>query len=468
MAERIADAAAPRRVASLTTRLAGAIALILIAGGVAVVLAALAYGRQAAQEAYDRLLVGAANQIAASITIRQGRVVVDLPVPAFELLALARDDRVAYRVVDQNGMTITGYDDLAVPPGPVADLAFHDTDFQGEPARVAAVRRRFAERAFSGAVDVIVGHTTLARSLLAWEIARSALLVVGAAGLCMIGLAVFAIHSAMRPLRRIERGLSAREPHDLTPLDVAVPREIEAIVIGINRFMARLENQISAMRNLIADSAHQLRTPIAALRAQAELAAEETDPARQRAIVARIHKRSLGLSRLTDQLLNRALIIHRTDAAPRERVDLRTVAIRTVEESDHELFGSRADLRLDLPEAAVWVRGDALSLVEACKNLVNNAFRYGAAPVTLSVTETGPSARIAVRDHGPGLPEDHWPDAGTRRSRIAPGAADSAGLGLAIVRAVTRVHAGELRFARSAPDAFEAALVLPRIAGESG
>ena len=83
--------------------------------------------------------------------------------------------------------------------------------------------------------------------------------------------------------------------------------------------MARQARQFEIMRNLIADASHQLRTPVAAMRAQAELAADEPDPARQRGIVARIHDRAVGLSRLTDQLLNHALIIHRADAAPHDR-----------------------------------------------------------------------------------------------------------------------------------------------------
>lgn len=465
MTEAVA-APAPRRAASLTARLAVAIALILGLGGVAVMLAALAYGQRAAQEAYDRLLTGAANQIAASVAIREGRIVVDIPVPAFELLALAPDDRVVYRVVGQDDATITGYDEVPRPPAGQGDVAFYQGRFGGEPVRLASVRRRFAERAFSGTIDVIVGQTTRARDALAREIARSALIVLGAAGLCMTGLAAFAVHSALRPLRRIERGLLARDPRDLTPLDVAVPREIAASVTAINRFMARLGRQMSVMRNLIADASHQLRTPVAALRAQAELAAGETDPDRLRAIVARIHDRSLGLSRLTDQLLSHALIIHRADAAPRERIDLRVAAIRTVEDSGAGPAG--AAVRLDLPEDPVWVRGDTLSLVEACKNLVNNALRHGAQPVTVQVARAGPVAEIRVRDHGPGMPEEQWENAGARFSRSAGVAPDRAGLGIAIAEAVARAHSGALRFRRAEPDAFEAALVLPAEPGADG
>ena len=459
MTETTALPALRRRVPSLTLRLAVAISLILLAGGAAVTLAALAYGRQAAQEAYDRILVGAANQIAAAVTIRDGRVVVDIPVSAFELLALAGDDRVAYRVVGPDGATITGYDDLAPPAD--GDNTLYDAEFGGEPVRLAAVRRRFAERAFSGAIDVVVGHTTQARRALAWDITRSALIVVGVAGLFMVILAVFVIRSALRPLRRIEAGLIERDQRDLTPLDVAVPGEIEPFVTAINRFMRRLEAQMAVLQRFIADASHQLRTPVAALRAQAELAAGETDPDRLRAIAARIHGRSVGLSRLTDQLLSHAMIIHRTDTAVRERIDLRTVAIRTVEESASGTGAAVEDVRLDLPEDPVWIRGDSLSLVEACKNLVNNALRYGVPPVTVSVGRTGAAARIAAADRGPGIPEEHWADAGSRFSRRSGVVPDSAGLGLAIVGEVATAHGGRLQFSRPGIGAFEAALVIP-------
>ncbi len=449
------DGAAPGRKLSLTSRLAVALALLLLAGGVAVALGALAYGRHAAQEAYDRLLVGAANAMAGGITLRDGELSVDLPISAFEMLALAADDRVAYAVIGPDGSVVTGYGEIAG----AREEGFHDGAFGGEPARFFTLRRQFAERAFSGAVTVVVGQTLRARSELAREITRGALAVVAFAGLLMSGLAVFAVRSALGPLRRIEDVLAGRSPRDLTPLDVAVPREIGGLVGSINRFMARLDRQVTAMRSLIADASHQLRTPIAALRAQAELAADETDPEALRRIVARIRGRTVNLGRLTDQMLNHAMIIHRADAVPLERIDLRLVAIRVVEESDHDLLADDAVLRLDLPEEPVWGQGDALSLAEACKNLVANALRYGAPPVTLAV-RAGPAPALVVRDRGPGIPEAHWPDAAVRYARATGVSPQSAGLGLAIVAAVAKAHGGTLGFCREA-GGFEARLELP-------
>jgi len=459
-----------RKPASITNRLAWTITLILIAGGISVTLAALAYGWRAAEEAYDKLLAGAAFEIVRSIAVVNDRLVVDLPVSAFEILALAPDDRIVYRVLDRNGSTITGYESVPAPPVAFAgngadatgEAVYYSGTFSGEEVRLVAERRLFVERSFVGEVVVVVGHTLRARTELAWDIARNALLIVASAGLVLIGLTVFAVRSALRPLRRIEQALLTRDPKDLSPLDVAAPREVETMVSAIDRFMLRLSRRVEIMQNLIADATHQLRTPMAALRAQAELAGEETDIDRLRLIAGRIQNRAVGLSRLTNQLLDQALIIHRSDAAVQVPIDLRVVAIRVSDESDHDLLSSQDDLRLDLAEENVMILGDELSLVEATKNLVNNAFRYGQPPVTLSV-HNPEAPRITVIDQGEGIPEGDWADSGRRFARSAGSAPDSAGLGLSIVNAVAEAHKGRLAFSRTPEGAFCATLEFPPI-----
>lgn len=451
--------------ASLVLRLAGALGLLILAGGAGVTFAAFDYGRRAAQEAYDRLLVGAANQIAGAVSLMDGAVVVDLPASAFELLALAPEDRILYAVIDPAGRVVTGYDTIPLPdPG----TRFATVPVGGEPFRLAVVERTFAERAFAGTVRVVVGQTLRARQELASQITRNAMGVLAAAALAMAALTVFAVRSSLAPLRTIERALAARSPQDLSPLDVPVPREVGGLVASLSHFMGRLDRQIEGMRSLIADASHQLRTPIAALRAQAELAADETDPARQREIIARIRSRSVNLGRLADQLLSHAMIIHRAEAVPRARIDLREVAIRAVDESDHDLLASDAVLRLDLPEDSVEVAGDTFSLVEACKNLVTNAFRHGRPPVTVAVWVEDGAPRIGVRDVGPGMPREHWENAPVRYGRQSGVSPDSAGLGLVIVDAVARAHGGRLRFRCTDDKAFEAALILPAAPGVPG
>jgi len=452
----------PDQRASLTRRLALSISLLLLAGGALVSVAALAYGRQAAQTAFDRLLLGSARQIVANASVVDGRVMVDIPVSAFELLALAPDDRVVYRIVGHDGKTLTGYDSLIIPDDDVRDVAYYNLEFNGEPIRVIALSKRFAERAFSGTIQVLVGQTLRARNALAQELVGSAVLVVVLVGASMAILAIIAVYSALRPLYRIENSFSSRDPRDLTPLDVAVPSELTPVVNAINRFMSRLDRQMETTNNLIADSAHQLRTPIAALRAQTELATEESDPKALSVSLARIHARSRSLSRLTDQLLNRALIIHRNDSVVRTRVDLRTVAMETADEFDIDSQGRARELRLQLPEFAVWVRGDVLSLREACKNLVNNAFVHGQPPVTLIVETIGDKVVLAIQDQGQGMPLQTELRAGERfvqadetSNRLGTG------IGLAIVQEVLKAHDGKLLFSPADRQGLKVSMVFP-------
>ena len=447
-----------RPSSSLRFRLAVGIILILAIGGVAVAFAAFAYGRNAAQQSFDRLLVGAAHQIAGSIRLRDGEVVVDIPVSAFDLLSLAPRDRVVYGVFGDDGILITGYDILSPPD---SDDVFFTDSFAGETARFVRITRQFAERSFQGSVDVIIGQTTEARRELAQQITQNALIAVAAIGVVMSALAAIAVQSALSPLHRIERDIAARSSKDLTPVDVNVPQEISSLVHALNRFIARIDRQLHVMRTLIADASHQLRTPIAALRAQAELASEESDRERTLRIVERIHERSKNLSRLTDQLLSHALIIHRADTVDLGPVDLRTVAVEAVDQADQTMSDVDRAIRLALPEAPVVCNGDRLSLAEACKNLINNALTHGKSPTTVFVRGQGGVAHIGVRDGGTGIPEAMWQNAGSRFTKNAGISAKSASLGLAIVNAVSEAHGGQMRIERPSELAFEVFLELP-------
>lgn len=448
---------------SLSFRLGVALVLVLAIGGVAVSLAAYAYGRNAAQQSFDRLLIGAASQITGSLTLRGGEVVVDIPVSAFELLSLAPRDRVVYGVFDESGGLITGYDNLLPPE---SEGGFFNGTFARDAARFVHVKRQISERSFLGTVDVVVGQTTEARRELAWQITRNALLAVAVVGLVLSGLALLAVKSALRPLQRIERDVAARSSRDLTPVDLEVPQEIASLVAALNRFIDRIDRQLRVMRTLIADASHQLRTPIAALRAQADLAREATDPDEQLRIVEKIFERSKNLSRLTDQLLNHAMIIHRADSVDLKPLDLRVVANDAVGQFDQTLAGAEQVVRMDLPEAPAICDGDALSLVEACKNLLNNAVTYGKPPITVFVRDDGVALHIGVRDQGDGMPEEFWADAGLRFAKRSGVSSTSAGLGLSIVHAVARAHGGQMMLQRPAPSRFEVFLELPKVREE--
>ena len=193
------------------------------------------YGIQAANEAYDRLLTGASLQIAERVSVADGEVLVDLPSSAFELLSLARNDRVFYRVIGTDGETLTGYPDLPLPSdvGAAGQSAYEAT-YSGETVRAVMTTRPIAERGMSGNVSVVVAHTVQARIALARDIATKAAILVGVAALAIVLLAWFAVRYALAPLTRVERALLSRDPNDLSPFDIETPRisSISARVTG--------------------------------------------------------------------------------------------------------------------------------------------------------------------------------------------------------------------------------------------
>ncbi|MCT8999437.1 sensor histidine kinase [Chelativorans intermedius] len=443
---------------SIAYRLGVAMVLILVMVVLASIVAATRFGQTASDETFDRLLRGAALQIAERISVNDGRVVVDLPVSAFELLSLARSDRVFYRIIGPDGQTMTGYEDLPLPRSNAGADAIYDARYKNTGIRAVKLTRLLAERSMSGQVIIVVAQTTRERAALAGSIATNAVLIIAAAGVLLLFLALLVLRVALKPLARVERAILAREANDLSPIDVPAPQEVAVLVAAINRFMGRLENRIEAMQNFVADAAHQIRTPITALRAQAQLALEEKDPERLERLHRRLYARSVGLGRLADQLLSRALIAHRADTALRERIDLRRVALEA--ERETRAVSDQA-INVDLPDEEVWVEGDAVSLREAVKNLLNNAVRHGAAPVRVQVERREHHAAIMVCDRGSGIPEALAARIGERFTSdgISP---DSAGLGLSIVASVAAMHGARLVHRKDA-EGFAIGLEIPMI-----
>lgn len=452
---------AASRSRSIAWRLTLLLTLLLTIAAAGTAVAALSYGQTAATRAFDRLLTGAALQIAERIGVVEGETVIDIPLSAFGLLSLASEDRIFYRIIGPGGETLTGDETVPLPDvsghddGPL----LYDATFSGEAIRAIRMQRFLAERAVRGPITVIVAQTLRARSELANEIVARAVIGVIIAGGVTLALALLAMHLALSPLRRVENALLARDPKDLTPFSTTTPREVEALVAAINRFMARLDKRVGAMQDFVADAAHQMRTPITALRAQTELALEEDDPQKLRTLLRRIRDRSVGVSRLTDQLLSHALVTHRADSATLECIDLRRVAVEA--EREARRTGGAEGIELDLPADPVMVTGDAFSLREAARNLITNTLAHGKPPVCLTVSLTGDgTALIAAHDQGPGMSAGQLEQIGQRFARDTSNP-QSAGLGLAIVAEVAEFHHGSIRTAHRPEGGFEVGIELP-------
>lgn len=423
----------------------------VLAFGAAVLMTGAWYSaRGAADEAYDRLLLGAAYQIADAITVRNGQAEIELPVSAFELLSLSDRDRIFYHVRDPKGRTLTGYEDLAPPEAGTGDLpagsAIGNGTYAGETVRVARVSRRFDDPQMGGDAVVIVAQTVEARTALARQLTLRSLVLVIAMGAIASAGTVLAVRFALAPIGRLEAAIRQRDPLDLTLVSVSAPRELTPFVAEINRFIERLRGRIDFMQQFIADAAHQLRTPIAALNGQVDLLSRDDVGERGQAHLERIRVRSVQLARLANQLLSHAMIAHRRQAIAASEFDLVELIRRALDEAIPDVIERDIMVTFHPPPEPLMVRGDPVSLAEAIKNIVDNAIRHGApSRLIVRLAMRDGLAVIEVEDDGPGIPPGEWPRV-VERFGAASSDGKGSGLGLSIAAEVASAHGGALSF----------------------
>ncbi|KXJ63481.1 signal protein [Achromobacter xylosoxidans] len=421
------------------------------------------YAQRAAEQAFDRLLAASALTIAGSVQIEDNEVTVEPPVSS--LAMLSGGERVFYEARTSNGRLITGYGDLA-PGLPLAQSAtpvFTYLSYHDEPIRVATVGRLVSASQHAGWVTLRVAETLGSREALAGEILGRSVLPLVVVSLVALGLLWFGVQRAFAPLAVVERELRRRAPDDLEPLVKPVPREVRRLIEALNGFMQRLSGAMDTLNTLVADAAHQVRTPLASLRAQAEVALDETDPQRLHARLERIHLNATHASQLINQLLMDATITHRLGKGARALVGV----AETVNETRRRIGPLEAQrLRIAIaPEVRrARIAGDRIALREMLRNLVDNALRYAPdGPVEIQATPVaGYRVALTVSDRGPGVADDEKESVQQRFSRGRAGETlPGSGLGLAIVRSVAVAHGGSLWLLDRPGGGLTARVVLP-------
>lgn len=419
---------------------------VMAGGAVILGLAAWQYASVAARQAYDRLLSGGTVQIAENVYVQGG--VLTLDPPAAAIATLSAFDLVFYKIVDPRGVVVAGYEDVpsTAPPEDIrAGVVLEDGNYHGRPVRIATVSRRIDDPRAGGWATVVVAQTVEARQALARDLTLKALIVIAVMSLLALLATGYAVTLALKPLTRIEREIVARRPDDLRPIAAEPPLEIRNLVHAIDDFMRRLSDRMAMMQRFIADAAHQIRTPLAALDAQVEILTH-APAAKRGGTVARIRERTSELGRLTGQLLDHAMVIHRADTAVGAPIDLNAL-VKTVLATAVPLSLPReVDIAFLPADPSPVVVGDAVSLREAVGNIVDNALTHGArSQVTVRVGADQAAAWIEVADDGEGF-------SGPAARLVAPFEkgenSNGSGLGLAIAAEVAQAHRGSLSFAR--------------------
>ncbi len=430
----------------------------------------------AADLAYDRSLLATARALAERISVVDGKLSVDVPYLALDSFETDPLGRLYYKVTGVNGEFIAGYDDLPALPARLARskiypalVHFFDADFHGQALRVAALHQPVYDDQMRGIALVQVAETIdarrgMSRQILIDTLSRQAMLV-----LAVLILVLAALHYTLRPLRQLSRDIAERSSDNLSDLDVSLaPQEVRPLVQAMNTYIARLNTLIQSQRRFIADASHQLRTPLAILKTQTELALRSQHSEDWQAALQ-------ANGKTTDHainLANRLLTMARAEQAPHEMqsLDLQQIASEVCLEFASQAVRRQIDLSLEA-EGEFLIHGHAMLLHEMLSNLLDNALRYTpqGGRVELGLLSQPGQIVFYLRDSGAGIPQ-------AERALVfqafyrgpQQSAASGSGLGLAIVYEILKLHQASIQLYDAADDAINQALALAEPAAKTG
>ncbi|MQT29559.1 HAMP domain-containing protein [Pseudomonas helleri] len=436
------------KVDSLRWRLLWTLTLLLVVLMLASSLSAYFNGREAADTAYDRTLLASARTIAAGLSQRDGSLSADVPYVALDTFAYDSAGRIYYQVYDIQRRLISGYEHLpAPPPGtPRTDdypalARFYNAEYRGQNVRVVSLLKAVSEPNMNGMAEIRVAETDEARVAMARSLMADTLLRLGMLGLGALLVVWFAVSAALRPLERLRTAVEEREPDDLRPLPlVPVQRELRPLVQTLNHFTERLRWQFERQAQFIADAAHELRTPLAVLKARIELGLRTHDPQVLRHTLEQTVKDTDRLTHLANQLLSLARIENGARAIAEggaQLLDLSQLA-RELGMAMAPLAHSRGVALALEADQPVWLRGEPTLLNELLSNLIDNALAHTCAGGNVILRVSLPAV-LEVEDDGPGIPYEDRERVFERFYRRNQQVAGS-GLGLAIVGEICRAH----------------------------
>jgi two-component system sensor histidine kinase TctE len=406
--------------------------------------------------AYDRALLETALDIGRNIKRVDNRIYIDLPEAALQLLESRESGRVHFLVTRTDGEYISGNPELPRPQGEeITDrVTYYDDIFRDRAIRLVVLRQPVRAGTGQGAVYIYVGERLMLRS----ESARQLLFRIMVPQALLILVAVFivwhAVGRGLRPLASLQRELTARSDRDLSPLpEQQVPEELQPLIRALNELLDRLSRVLDSRQRFVADAAHQLRTPVAGIKTQTELALRQSPSDDAKATLKQLHTATEQATRLVNQLLALA----RAEPGPirsqhGEPIDLVALARETTTEWVPRALEKNIDLGFDSPLPAARIEGDAFMLREMVNNLLDNAVHYTqpGGHVTVRVTAEPQEVTLNVEDDGPGIPESERERVFERFYRVLGTGVEGCGLGLAIVREIALTHRGRISLGNGA------------------
>lgn len=360
-------------------------------------------------------------------------------VPAPDVVALLEKHRLRFVVFDDAGRILSASAGIDAPFFPQSHSRFNEL-FRNTIALSKPGLYGFSNHSNGVTVQLATTDPVLFYEAMIHRLAQHLTLISAVFLMVTLGANALVLRWSLRPIRRVSEDAAAIGPQTTSRRlsEHGLPTEILPLVRAVNLVLDRLEEGYIAQRNFIADAAHELRTPLAVLKAHLDVLDD-------RQIARSLEDDLAGMERLVSQLLAMARLegIRITDDAA---VDLSSLAVDVVRHLGPIAFDMNRDIEVVGGEQPIRVKGNPDCLFRALRNLVENALRHGPAHSTVTVRLNSSPPAIGVEDHGPGIPlearefifQRFWRGGRDRNSE------DGAGLGLAIVAATMRLHGGDV------------------------
>ena len=415
-----------------------------------------------AQELFDRNLMFTALAVSRDVARSDGDA---LSSDTEKLLSETAGGPVRYHVYGPDGVLVTGYAVPPIAPGQSMNdepFIYSDGLYRGKPVRILRMKDEAAIDGWTGLFTITVWQDFDARNAFVWALGMRSAGVILTLLLAVALLVWFGVRVGLKPLTDLEDAISRRSPEDLSPIRRAVPDEVRGLTSRLNALFVQVGSSMDAQAAFVSDAAHQLRNPIAGLRALGEaIQSATTLPAAH----ARADDLVAAAARAGD-LANRLLTLERARAESGNRdlawVDMAALSGQVVVDFREEAQKRGIELAAD-QIAEVQVMGDAVMLREALTNLVDNALVHGGPKLTrieVSLAGTPENLELTVANNGATVPAEAIPKIISRFGQAEAG--QGSGLGLSIADAVARRHGGSLSV-HERNDGFAVTLLLPQV-----
>ena len=399
--------------------------------------------------AYDRAIYRVALALADQVDVVNNKIKVDLPQIAEDLLEYDTEDYISYRISAPDGHFVAGDDeiDLPIQKVPSGQPIYYDDTLNDDKVRVVAYALPIINSKLKGDLLIQVAETRVKRETMVREIIEEMLIPQLLIMLATAFIIFFSVKHSLKPLNRLKNALALRTANDLSTIPTHhTPLEIAPLLDEINALMRRVETSVGFQKAFIADASHQLRTPLAILQNQAELALREEVPVSTQYMLQNIAKTTQHLSHLVHQLLTLARVEPSTNSNfSLVLVNLSQLAKEVTAEWVPKALAKQIDLGFVSMDEGIMIMGNAFMLKEMLSNLIDNAIIYTPAKgeITVSIALKQFHVLLQVSDTGIGIPAEQRLQVFKRFYRIK-NTGEGCGLGLAIVKEIANSHNAEV------------------------